>query len=128
MAKFIVTATFSEERPVEAETREDAERQAWRHYAGQPGRLLKGLMVRAEEDTGEAAYWRLLAKAHCTIDYCAGVAMQWMSAGCQGGVHRAPALLPVRQRVLEGGDHQTGKGEFQLPIDKIGGGKRKWRK
>ncbi len=63
-----------------AESREAAERQAWRHYAGQPGRLVEGLTLRAEEDTGEAAYRRLLAKAHCTIDYQAGAALRWMSA------------------------------------------------
>ncbi len=80
MANFIVTARFSEECPVEAETREDAEHQAWRYYAERPDKKLDGLMVRAEEDTSEAAYLRLLAKAHCTIDYQAGAALQWMSA------------------------------------------------
>ncbi len=80
MANFIVTATFSEERPVAAESREAAERREWERYARQPGILLEGLTVRAEEDTGEAAYRRLLAKAHCTIDYQAGAALRWMSA------------------------------------------------
>ena len=83
MAKYIVTATFSEERSVKAETRGDAERQVWEYYAGQPGILLDGLEVTAEEDTGEAAYRRLLAKARCTVDYQAGAALHRMAHGAR---------------------------------------------
>lgn len=75
MAYFIVTATFSEERRVEAETWEDAERQVWRYYTEQPNKILEGLTVRSEKDTSEVAYRRLLAKASCTIDYQAGTAL-----------------------------------------------------
>ena len=81
MANFIVTVTFSEERPIEAETREQAERLAWERYAAEPRALLDGLEVTAEEATGGAAYRRLMAKARCTIDYQAGAALHRMAHG-----------------------------------------------
>ncbi len=88
MGKFRVTATFTEERLVEAETREEAEGEAWGYYVDKPLKLLEGLRVTVEEDldNSKAAYQKLLAKAHYTADYCAGAALNMLSVDARVGL------------------------------------------
>jgi hypothetical protein len=82
MSKYRAMATFSEERPVEANTREEAELVGRGYYSENPIRLVESLRITVEEDSGSsaAAYQRLLVKAQCTADHCRGVTLNMLSA------------------------------------------------